>query len=219
MQTLKYLAATLLLGLQASAAPVTLDDPADDYYERVDVADRDARFDAIRLEIERQAADKLTFTFVTQQPLPAELPRQAISFRIYLDLDNNTKTGQNWSIVAKDIGADFEASILWHEGRWMVMPEHMASSASCAVEGNRASITITDKRFSGLTTFQMFGWVNGLKGNMDVLPNKGVYKVVLNPSKGREKGSVRRIDSECSSVRAKDYLNSSKPTQKTAPAA
>jgi hypothetical protein len=100
-------------------------------------------------------------------------------FRLYLDLDRNIRTGEDWSQLGKKIGSDLNVDLMVWSEKWVVMPEENAKQVSFHVESNTVVLTITDKRFKNISGFDMFAWVNGPKGNMDVVPNEGYCQVSL----------------------------------------
>ena len=177
------LSVLLLAGLfsyaNAANPKQEFNDPAGDRWWQVSPEDFMPAFDATKLTIERLEPGVLRFTFTMAAPIPADLPNEAVMFRLYLDLDRDIKTGQDWSLVGKHIGSDLAVDLMWYNGKWIIMPEELTKQVTHEIKGNTVTITITDPRFAKIERFNMFAWVNGLKGNMDVLPNEGFYEVSL----------------------------------------
>ncbi len=164
---------------KATNAKVEFDDPTGDRWGNVAAENFDPAFDVTKLTIERLAPDEIRFTFTMAAAMPAQLPDDAIAFQLFLDLDRDVKTGLDFSMLGKNIGADLQVDLMWSHQKWIIYPEDVATHAVHEIKGNTVSITVADPRFFSIEYFKMFAWVNGPKGNMDVCPNDGVYGVSM----------------------------------------
>ena len=200
----------LLYALDSSSAQISkveIADPVGDRWSTVSPEDFDPAFDATKLTIERLTLTTLRFTFTMAAAMPTDLPNEAMMFRLYLDLDQNVKTGQDFTMAGRNIGVDLDVDLLWHNKKWIVMPEAIAKSVTYEMKANRVSITITDPRFGRIEHFNMFAWINGPRGNMDVLPNEDYYEVTLpNAAVGSTMASSIKVFDQSAKINYSDLL-------------